>query len=339
MPAELASIEARVQQLEWLVRRPITNPMVAGGAGIQPSKIGPSLDSSDLILLSGNQHLQDDMNDIVAFLNVITPGSAGAPIYSNGTKWLAASAGTATQVLKSGGAGAPVWSGVTIDASNNMSIPGTLDVVGNTQLGDSSADQLVVNATIQSNLIFGDGLYDIGASGATRPRNLYLTGTIITTNATDATSINTGSIITDGGVGIEKALWVGGLANIAGAVTLQSTLTVSGTGIYAGNGSVGAPSYSFTGDTDTGIYHTTSGANRILIGVDNTEVLRLGAGFAQVTGDYFGSGALNTGAPTGGAGAWKLGIANAVSPTSPNRTITVDIGGTLYYLHAKTTND
>jgi hypothetical protein len=30
---------------------------------------------------------------------------------------------------------------------------------------------------------------------------------------------------------------------------------------------------------------------------------------------------------------------NSVSPTSPNRTITVNINGTLYYLHAKTTND
>lgn len=57
------------------------------------------------------------------------------------------------------------------------------------------------------------------------------------------------------------------------------------------------------------------------------------------TGASSVGGTFATGAPTGGAGAWKLGVANAVSPTSPNRTITVDIGGTLYYIHAKTTND
>lgn len=51
------------------------------------------------------------------------------------------------------------------------------------------------------------------------------------------------------------------------------------------------------------------------------------------------AGTLTTGAPTGGAGAWKLGIANAVSPTAPNRTLTVEIGGTTYYIHAKTTNN
>lgn len=40
-----------------------------------------------------------------------------------------------------------------------------------------------------------------------------------------------------------------------------------------------------------------------------------------------------------GANAWTFGIANSVSPTSPNRTLTVTIGGTTYYIAAKTTND
>jgi hypothetical protein len=39
-------------------------------------------------------------------------------------------------------------------------------------------------------------------------------------------------------------------------------------------------------------------------------------------------------------GALAIGnTVNTVSPTSPNRTITMVIGGTTYYLHAKTTND
>jgi hypothetical protein len=47
-----------------------------------------------------------------------------------------------------------------------------------------------------------------------------------------------------------------------------------------------------------------------------------------------------TAAPTGGSTRkWKLGEAATVSPTSPNRTIRVEIDGTVYYLHAKTTND
>jgi hypothetical protein len=52
------------------------------------------------------------------------------------------------------------------------------------------------------------------------------------------------------------------------------------------------------------------------------------------------TGNVSTTNPAGGAGpAWKLGVADSVSPTSPNRTIRVEIGGTSYYLAAKTTND
>lgn len=52
------------------------------------------------------------------------------------------------------------------------------------------------------------------------------------------------------------------------------------------------------------------------------------------------TGAISTTDPAGGAGpAWKLGVAASVSPTSPNRTLRVDIGGTTYYIAAKTTND
>lgn len=52
------------------------------------------------------------------------------------------------------------------------------------------------------------------------------------------------------------------------------------------------------------------------------------------------AGAVRTSAPAGGTAAnWKLGTVHTVSPTSPNRTIEVDIGGTIYYLHAKTTNN
>jgi hypothetical protein len=40
------------------------------------------------------------------------------------------------------------------------------------------------------------------------------------------------------------------------------------------------------------------------------------------------------------SGAIAIGnTVNTVSPTSPNRTMTIVIGGTTYYLHAKTTND
>ena len=60
----------------------------------------------------------------------------------------------------------------------------------------------------------------------------------------------------------------------------------------------------------------------------------------QVKGNIYNTGSITTGAPSGGSiKPWKIGEAATVSPTSPNRTIRVEIDGTVYYLHAKTTND
>lgn len=60
----------------------------------------------------------------------------------------------------------------------------------------------------------------------------------------------------------------------------------------------------------------------------------------DVTGSIRTTTTITTGAPSGGSiKPWKIGEAATVSPTSPNRTIRVEIDGVVYYIHAKTTND
>jgi hypothetical protein len=60
----------------------------------------------------------------------------------------------------------------------------------------------------------------------------------------------------------------------------------------------------------------------------------------QVFGNTFTDGSITTSSPSSGSKKpWKLGEAATVSPTSPNRTIRVEIDGVVYYIHAKTTND
>jgi len=64
---------------------------------------------------------------------------------------------------------------------------------------------------------------------------------INSTLVTDATNTTSGSIITAGGVGIAKALFVGTTANIAGVTTVQA-------------GTAALPAITTSGDTNTGIF-------------------------------------------------------------------------------------
>ena len=63
-------------------------------------------------------------------------------------------------------------------------------------------------------------------------------------------------------------------------------------------------------------------------GTFDSAIARSSASMLTVTGGLTTTGAIAIG-----------NTVNTVSPTSPNRTITMVIGGVTYYLHAKTTND
>lgn len=87
--------------------------------------------------------------------------------------------------------------------------------ITNTKLYSAKVDQIIVAL----NLILGGTL-------STGPYNI--------TDATNSTSITTGSLTTAGGLGVTKDTWLGGILNTAGAVTLQSTLAVTGLSTLTG---------------------------------------------------------------------------------------------------------
>lgn len=69
-------------------------------------------------------------------------------------------------------------------------------------------------------------------------------------------------------------------------------------------------------------------------------VVGIGTGAAGSVNAALQALSYKSAAPSGGTAAvWKLGVAATVSPTAPNRTLEVEIGGTTYYVHAKTTNN
>jgi hypothetical protein len=144
-----------------------------------------------------------------------------------------------------------------------------------------------------------DNTYDIGASGATRPRNVHV-----------GTSVFTGS----GGINFDAN------SRIRSPADSQITLFNSALNDFG--------RLNFGGTTSSFPALKRSSASLIVRLADDTANAALE------------SASVKTDAPAGGtSGTWKLGVAATVSPTSPNRTIEVDIGGTIYYLAAKTTNN
>ncbi len=89
---------------------------------------------------------------------------------------------------------------------------------------------------------------------------------------------------------------------------------------------VGGTAQRFALNSGDVIYIEPDQLHKISIG--GAGVTNVGAGGIGVAGNSVFNGSIAIG-----------NTVNTVSPTSPNRTITMVIGGTTYYIHAKTTND
>lgn len=83
-----------------------------------------------------------------------------------------------------------------------------------------------------------------------------------------------------------------------------------------------------------------SGVTNITTGTENVISLQPGSGVVVLGGTTNAGFKLDVIGTARISGALRIGnTVHNVSPTSPNRTIEINVGGTIYYIHAKTTND
>jgi hypothetical protein len=239
---------------------------------------------------------------------------------------------------------------------------------GSVPSGLASAYQVdTASATVRDILSFGNGSraglirgYQDGGgvidfrfgryTASTFEEQMRLSGTTAASSSltlygtTASTSTSSGALVVSGGVGVAGAAFLGGNVTSAGTrgfVRYKSS-----------NGSTASPvedrivGFSNTNDLlfEGGMYGVNSLTDNSAVWLRFKTLNTSGTAVTALTLDAaqkaeFAS-TIKTAAPSGGTAAeWKLGTVATVSPTSPNRTIEVDIGGTIYYIAAKTTNN
>ena len=193
--------------------------------------------------------------------------------------------------------------------------------------------------------------FSVAADGAGSPTewmNLMPSGNLLIGTTTDmsgsaglkvastsgSTGSTSGAIITPGGI-------YAGAASVFGSTLTATGLTSTGTtaSTFGGNLTIGAGNgngtFSVTNSSGLIAYVQAVGASTVYMGSVTSgasTILMSGAGSTALT-------LASTGAATF-AGAVTIGnTVNSVSPTSPNRTVTMVVNGVTLYLAAKTTND
>jgi hypothetical protein len=189
---------------------------------------------------------------------------------------------------------------------------------------------------------FNDALSSaVDTFAATRTGNLLI-GTTDATGLTGAGglkiasstagSAGAGALVVTGGLATGAASYIGGALTVAGA---GSFTTADATQTFRIKGATGM--LRFAGYVDaangTGMYALNAAENAYIPFFINASEMSFGiAGTPKLT--IAASGAATF------AGAVTIGnTVNTVSPTSPNRTITMVVNGVTLYLAAKTTND
>src|SRR3990167_2560014 len=171
----------------------------------------------------------DDLSDVI-----FTSPATGATIIYDGVNWVDGQLDLADNDAKTGilptangGTGIAYFTAAGPTVVRVYTFPDAAATIARTDAGQTFtginvftspdiATSITTASTSFTAFAGATTLLTIGGTGATA--SLFAPSTL------DATSSITGAIRTSGGLSAAKALWVGGLANVAGAVTLQSGL-------------------------------------------------------------------------------------------------------------------
>jgi hypothetical protein len=163
-------------------------------------------------------------------------------------------------------------------AFTTLTASGATTLNGAVALGDAAGDLITVPGTVNSNVIFTDNTYDIGASGATRPRTGYFGTSVISPLAT-LTNAQVTNIKANDGTAVMVLTNSTGALDISTAVTMSATTQniALGTSQTTGNFTIGGTSQSGT----IGIGGTAATGAITLDASTKTHTLNIGTGATE----------------------------------------------------------
>jgi hypothetical protein len=147
------------------------------------------------------------------------------------------------------------------------------------------------------------------------------TTTIHGTTASNNTS--SGALVVSGGVGVAKSLNVGEAVTVAGGAFAAASFYKSA--------SLGTVLSGATGSSYD-LYITNPAGNHVMQVPTGTRNAEFAATLTTV-GAITSGASISTSAPTGGSGAWELGVYSTTAPAATGYVI-IEIGGTAYKLLA-----
>lgn len=115
-----------------------------------------------------------------------------------------------------------------VSAHSTLAVDGILSVANQTQSTGKDIGAIVVEGGvgIEKDVFVGGKIDALG--GMIAHSSLATDGVFSVTNTTQSTSINNGAVVVDGGVGVERNVFVGGILDVKGAVNAQAAVTAAG---------------------------------------------------------------------------------------------------------------
>jgi len=154
-------------------------------------------------------------------------------------------------------------------------------------------------------------------------RNATFAADVAISGTTASASTSSGALVVSGGVGVAKSLNVGEAVTVAGGSFAAASFYKSA--------SLGTVLSGATGSSYD-LYITNPAGNHVMQVPTGTRNAEFAATLTTV-GAITSGASISTSAPTGGSGAWELGVYSATAPSATGY-VTIEIGGVAYKLLA-----